>query len=178
MDKKNEIIRNPWVRILGSVALLALCFIVNRTMNMHGARNVANIVRIVTIPVIGFALIQIIKGISMLILQKDNEKPPKSLPTEPIKIWNHEELFSYLEKEIMVDLIIGSDNPIKISISCEYIRPYLGRKGYFTNKVFFINEKQYSSFDEFKQNFVLIHPEQEIRIMSATVDDGLVDVRI
>lgn len=174
MSKIMEVIRKPWIRILGSVALLALCFIVNRTMNSHGTRYVANIVRIATLPVIVFGILQVIKGISLLFLQASKEKPPKPLPTEPVKVWTYEELFAFLEKERRIILQIGSENPINVQVRFEYVEAkWPNRRGYFTDTVIYrIDEQEFEDFEEFKRTFVAMHPDPSIEIWSATTWAG------
>ena len=102
------------------------------------------------------------------------EHIPMQQPNESIKIWNREELFTYLENEFFLDLIVDSTEPIAIRITSELISPGRHWSGDFA-KEYHINEQPYSSFDEFKKEFNALHPDQEIRILSATNEDGPVD---
>lgn len=168
---------SPWIQILGSVALLVLCFIVNRIMNTHGARNIADIVELAILLLIGIGIFLFFKGISMLMLQR---KKQESLPpsTEPIKVWDHNELFTFLQsnpRPTMIVLNIASSTPIVVRRDLEFIDPKWmeNRYGYVTDKIlYYIDEQKYTDFEDFKKAFVQIHPNHEIKIVSATTYGG------
>ena len=48
----------------------------------------------------------------------------------------------------------------------------------FFDKVYYINDQEYSDFAEFKEQFAATHPEQEVRILRASIDEGSMEVKL
>ena len=46
------------------------------------------------------------------------------------------------------------------------------------NKVYYINEQEYASLAEFKEQFAAAHPQAEVRILRASMDDGSMEVTL
>ena len=176
MKKSNSILAKPLIRILLSVVLLVLCFLMNRYFNIQQTpwnllQYVLSLVLIV-IPFYG-----IIMGISQMLT--DRKEPPERSgfdPEHPIKIWTHAELFAYLEQEDIIDLDIDHEVVHRIGTSSDYRQEHRYEQGEYFDKLYYIDDAQYADFNEFKKLLYALHPENEIRILRASMDDGNTDI--
>ena len=109
---------------------------------------------------------------------KKNSTSSNMDPEHPSRIWTHDELFAYLEKEDIIDLDIGHESAKRVGTASDYSRGSLRQKAGFFDKVYYINDQEYSDFSEFKEQFAAAHPEQEVRILRASIDEGSMEVKL
>ena len=173
-----KLFAKPSVLILGSVALMILCFLMNRYFKIEQAPwNLLQYAFTIFLIVVSFT--GLFKGISQAMTERDKKTTaPKFDPEHPICIWTHGELFAYLEKEDMIDLDIGHESVKRVGTASDYSRGSLRQKAGFFDKVYYINEQEYSDFAEFKEQFAAAHPEQEVRILRASIDEGSIEVKL
>ncbi len=109
MKNNHSPFARPQIRILLSVVLLALCFLMNRFFKIEKAPW--SLLQFgLSVVLILVAATCILKAISQLTLaKKQATEKPKFDPEHPVKIWTHEELFNYLEADDMVDLVIDHE---------------------------------------------------------------------
>ena len=172
-----KLFSKPPVLICGSVVLLILCFLMNRYFNTTQVPWPIRSALTTLIIFVSFA--GIVKGISQMMTGgKKNSTSSNMDPEHPIKIWNHKELFAYLEKEDIIDLDI--DHPVvrRIGTAADIRRDKRAGKDVLFNKVYYINEQEYASFAEFKEQFAAVHPQAEVRILRASMDDGSMEVTL
>ena len=172
-----KLFSKPPVLICGSVVLLILCFLMNRYFNTTQVPWPIRSALTTLIIFVSFA--GIVKGISQMVTGgKKNSTSSNMDPEHPIKIWNHEELFAYLEKEDIIDLDI--DHPVvrRIGTVADIRRDKRAGKDVLFNKAYYINEQEYASLAEFKEQFAATHPEQEVRILRASIDEGSMEVKL
>ena len=172
-----KLFSKPPVLICGSVVLLILCFLMNRYFNTTQVPWPIRSALTTLIIFVSFA--GIVKGISQMMTGgKKNSTSSNMDPEHPIKIWNHKELFAYLEKEDIIDLDI--DHPVvrRIGTVADIRRDKRAGKDVLFNKVYYINEQEYASLAEFKEQFAAAHPEAEVRILRASMDDGSMEVTL
>ena len=172
-----KLFSKPPVLICGSVALLILCFLMNRYFNTTQVPWPIRSALTTLIIFVSFA--GIVKGISQMVTGgKKNSTSSNMDPEHPIKIWNHKELFAYLEKEDIIDLDI--DHPVvrRIGTAADIRRDKRAGKDVLFNKVYYINEQEYASLAEFKEQFAAVHPQAEVRILRASMDDGSMEVTL
>ena len=168
----------PSVCILLSVVLMVLCFLMNRYFKVEQAPW-SLLQYALTIFLVIFSFTGLFKGISQVMTGRGKKvTAPVSDPEHPIKIWNHEELFAYLEKEDIIDLDI--DHPVvrRIGTVADIRRDKRAGKDVLFNKAYYINEQEYASLAEFKEQFAAAHPEQEVRILRASIDEGSMEVKL
>ena len=172
-----KLFSKPPVLICGSVVLLILCFLMNRYFNITQVPWPIRSALTTLIIFVSFA--GIVKGISQMVTGgKKNSTSSNMDPEHPIKIWNHKELFAYLEKEDIIDLDI--DHPVvrRIGTAADIRRDKRAGKDVLFNKVYYINEQEYASLAEFKEQFAAVHPQAEVRILRASMDDGSMEVTL
>ena len=173
-----KLFSKPPVLICGSVVLLILCFLMNRYFKIEQAPW-SLLQYALTIFLVIFSFTGLFKGISQVMTSRGKKvTAPVSDPEHPIKIWNHEELFAYLEKEDIIDLDI--DHPVvrRIGTVADIRRDKRAGKDVLFNKAYYINEQEYASLAEFKEQFAAAHPEQEVRILRASIDEGSMEVKL
>ena len=172
-----KLFSKPPVLICGSVVLLILCFLMNRYFNTTQVPWPIRSALTTLIIFVSFA--GIVKGISQMVTGGKKNSTSSNMDTEhPIKIWNHKELFAYLEKEDIIDLDI--DHPVvrRIGTAADIRRDKRAGKDVLFNKVYYINEQEYASLAEFKEQFAAVHPQAEVRILRASMDDGSMEVTL
>ena len=166
MKKAASFLKKPSIRLLLSVALLVLCFLMNRYFKTEKPGwnllqlGVSVVMILVSIPGILSAISQIVR----------NNRVPTPLPTEPIRIWSHEELFAYLDKDDMVDLDIAHREGLRVSTSSDYRKKTVSGDFEFFGKAYYINDEEYEDFEQFKEQFAVVHPDAEVRILRASLD--------
>lgn len=172
-----KLFSKPPVLICGSVVLLILCFLMNRYFNTTQVPWPIRSALTTLIIFVSFA--GIVKGISQMVTGgKKNTTSSNMDPEHPIRIWTHDELFAYLEKENIIDLDIGHESVKRVGTASDYSRGSLRQKAGFFDKVYYINDQEYSDFAEFKEQFAAAHPEQEVRILRASIDEGSMEVKL
>ena len=172
-----KLLTKPPVLICGSVVLLILCFLMNRYFNTTQVPWPIRSALTTLIIFVSFA--GIIKGISQMVTGGKKNTTSSNMDSEhPIRIWTHDELFAYLEKEDIIDLDIGHESVKRVGTASDYNRGSLRQKAGFFDKVYYINEQEYSDFAEFKEQFAAAHPEQEVRILRASIDEGSMEVKL
>ena len=171
-----KLFSKPITRILLSIVLLILCFLMNRYLKIEQAPwNLLQYALSIVLIVIPFC--GIIKGISqMLTERKQADSRPKFDPQNPLKIWTHEELFAYLEQEDIIDLDLDHEVVHRIGTSSDYRQEHRFEQGEYFDKLYYIDDAQYADFNEFKKQLSALHPENEIRILRASIDEGNTDI--
>ena len=172
-----KLFSKPPVLICGSVVLLILCFLMNRYFNTIQVPWPIRSALTTLIIFVSFA--GIVKGISQMVTGgKKNSTSSNMDPEHPIRIWTHDELFAYLEKEDIIDLDI--DHPVvrRIGTVADIRRDKRAGKDVLFNKAYYINEQEYASLAEFKEQFAAVHPQAEVRILRASMDDGSMEVTL
>ena len=173
-----KFLSKPSVRILVSVILMVLCFLMNRYFKIEQAPW-SLLQYVLSIVLTGLSLYGIIKGISQMLTEgKQKASAPKFDPEHPVKIWGHEELFAYLEAEDIIDLDIDHEVVRRIGVASDFRRDKLTGKNGFCDKAYYINDTEYTDFNQFKEQFTVAHPETEVRILRASMDDGSMDVKL
>ena len=173
-----KLFSKPPVLICGSVVLLILCFLMNRYFKVEQAPW-SLLQYALTIFLVIFSFTGLFKGISQVMTGRGKKvTAPVSDPEHPIRIWTHDELFAYLEKEDIIDLDIGHESVKRVGTASDYSRGSFRQKAGFFDKVYYINEQEYSDFAEFKEQFAAAHPEQEVRILRASIDEGSMEVKL
>ncbi len=173
-----KLFAKPSVLILGSVALMILCFLMNRYFKIEQAPwNLLQYAFTIFLIVVSFT--GLFKGISQAMTGRDKKTTaPKFDPEHPIKIWSHEELFAYLEQEDIIDLDIDHDVVQRIGTASDFRHNRLTGKNELFDKAYYINDQEYSDFTQFKEQFATVHSETEVRILRASMDDGSMDVKL
>ena len=172
MKNNHSPFARPQIRILLSVVLLALCFLMNRFFKIEKAPW--SLLQFgLSVALILVAATCILKAISQLTLaKKQATEKPKFDPEHPVKIWTHEELFNYLEADDMVDLDIDHEGGLRIGTASDgRENKFTGQFEYF-DKVYYINDQEYSDLCQFKEQFAAIHPEETVRVLRASLDDN------
>ena len=173
-------VRNPLAkslpRILLSVVLLVLCFLMNRYFKIE--RTPWNLLQYVfSFLLVIISLTMIFISVSELLNAKKSERAhPTADLAHPIKVWTREELFAYLEQDDMVDLDIDHENGLRVSTASDYRFNKITNEAQYFDKAYYINDQEYSEFSQFKEQFAAIHPEEPIRILRASLDDN--DVKL
>ena len=172
MKNNNSPFARPSVRILLSVVLLTLCFLMNRFFKIENAPW--SLLQFgLSVALILVAAACILKAISQLTLaKKQATEKPKFDPEHPVKIWTHEELFNYLEADDMVDLDIDHEGGLRVGTASDgKTDKFTGRFEFF-DKAYYINDQEYSDLSQFKAQFAAIHPEETVRVLRASLDDN------
>ena len=173
-----KLFNKPSVRILLSVVLMVLCFLMNRYFKVEQAPW-SLLQYALTIFLIIVSFTGLFKGISQVMTSRGKKVPaPVLAPEHPIKIWNHEELFAYVEQEDIIDLDIDHNVVRRIGTASDLRHNRLAGKNELFDKAYYINDQEYSDFAEFKEQFAAVHPEAEVRILRASMDDGSMDVKL
>ena len=172
MKKDRKSWAKPPIRILVSIVLLVLCFLMNRHFKIE--QTPWNLLQYAfSVLLIVFSLTELFKGISQLLnAQKAGSARPTVDPEHPIKIWTREELFAYLEQDDMIDLDIDHADGLRVSTASDYHFNKITNEQTFFDKVYYINDQEYSDFTQFKEQFASIHPDEPIRILRASLDDN------
>ena len=173
-----KLLSKPSARILLSVVLMVLCFLMNRYFKVEQAPW-SLLQYALTIFLIVVSFTGLFKGISQVMTGRDKKiTAPELDPEHPIKIWSHEELFAYLEQEDIIDLDIDHSVVRRIGTASDIRLNKLTGKDELFAKAYYTNDQEYSDFAEFKEQFAEVHPQAEVRILRASMDDGSMEVNL
>ena len=164
-NQRDTATKKAWVEILLSIGALILSFFINKF-------GKAVWLSYVTLPIVLFAIVGVLKGISRLMASK--KEPPQTY-TEQKDLWSREELFSRLEIEpVAIDLFIDYNGKmLKVGVVTDYVSSGSSRSPYgtFENKRFYINtegsdalDALYESFGDFKEKFISLHPDSIVKV--------------
>lgn len=169
---------NPWIKIIISIAFIAVFMTRNYFLPPLTApiKNALSILGLV-VAIVGLTVI--FKSISELSANSNSKLKENNfvIPNEPVKIWTRNEVFDFLEQENVIDLLIyrtDNEERLLIGVSSDHDR----RKDKWINKIYLINELEYSDLNEFKEAFVKIHPEDAVRIMRVSIGDGQIIINL
>ncbi len=177
MKKEQSNISNVFaITAIISIGSLIICFLLNRYVipSQPPWNYVKTVLGAITAI---FCIVSVMKWISFIMERKKtasvtNETPENS---KPLKIWTQTELFAYLEQEDIIDLQIDHDGILKVGVASEFCDKKFSSSYYF-NKCYYIADAEYTDIDDFKRQFVLIHPEEDVIIIHASMDNGGMDI--
>jgi hypothetical protein len=179
VDKEVKSVQKPLVKILISIAILTVCFFRNRFIPADQVffTHAATVVTLILL-VVCFRLIFIsITEIGICVSSRKQEQTKPIAYTEPIKLWSHEELFAFLEEENHIDLVVENDyGKQKIGTRSDYGRPTAFSREQFFDKCYYIEDREYTDFEEFKTEFLQNATNEQIKIWSAMLDDMEVQI--
>lgn len=173
-----KLFSKPAVRISASVALMLLCFLMNRYFKIEqGPWRVLQFALTAVLIVVSFS--NLFKGISQVMPNREKKVAAPVLdPEHPVRIWSHEELFAYLKEEDIIDLDIDHGVVRRIGTASDLRQNRLTGQNELFDKAYYINDQEYSDLAEFKEQFAAAHPEQEVRILRASIDEGSMEVKL
>ena len=173
-----KLLSKPSVLIPVSVVLMILCFLMNRYCKIEQAPwNVLQYALTIFLIILSFT--GLFKGISQVITHREKKTAtPVPDPEHPIRIWSHEELFAYLKQEDIIDLDIDHGVVRRIGTASDIRHNRLTGQNELFDKAYYINDQEYSDFAAFKEQFAAAHPEAEVRILRASMDDGSMDIKL
>ena len=176
MNKKNNSVSVAWLKILLSAVILVLCFLRNRIIPQDNEALVIS-GTVVTVLLIILCLRLIASAIGTLAGAEKNAAP-KKLPDEPIKLWDREELFAYLEQEDIIDLVLdkGNGETLKVGTRSDYRRERYGKAEYF-DKCYYIEEEEYTDLSDFIAQFARAHGNGTVRILYVGIEDMPVEIK-
>lgn len=179
VDKEVKSAQKPLIKLLISIAILTVCFFRNRFIPadqvlLTHAATVATLILLV----VCFRLIFIsITEIGIFVSSRKQEQTEPKEYTEPIKLWSHEELFAFLQEENIIDLVVENDyGKQRIGTRSDYGRPTAFAPEQFFDKCYYIEDREYTDFEEFKTAFSQNATDVKIKIWSAKLDD--MDIQI
>ena len=176
MNKKNNSVSVAWLKILLSAVILVLCFFRNRIIPQDNEALVIS-GTVVTVLLIILCLRLIASAIGTLAGAEKNAAP-KKLPDKPIKLWDREELFAYLEQEDIIDLVLdkGNGETLKVGTRSDYRRERYGKAEYF-DKCYYIEEEEYTDLSDFIAQFARAHGDGTVRILYVGIEDMPVEIK-
>ena len=157
------------LKLTVSIMILVLCFFRNQIFKPETemGKNTLTVLTFVAIVVFGRL---IFSSITELIDSCDN--PDKNKDERGVlKEWTKEELYVFLEKEDMIDMVVKyEDKTYKIGAEADvqypkYGKPYVAEKGYY------IEEKEYDSIEEFKKDFEILYKTDTVLITYFGIED-------
>ena len=176
MNKKNNSVSVAWLKILLSAVILMLCFFRNRVIPQD---NEALVIfgTVVTVLLIILCLRLIASAIGTLAGTEKNAAP-KKLPDKPIKLWDREKLFAYLEQEDIIDIVLdkGNGETLRIGTRSDYRRERYGKAEYF-DKCYYIEEEEYTDLSDFIAQFARAHGDGTVRILYVGIEDMPVEIK-
>lgn len=177
MRKNNESVKMHVLKILLSVAVLIICFFRNRFIPQDNAALVT-IGTVVTIILLIGAFYLIFTSVSQLFLLSGSQNEGKKEKESQTVVWDYETLFAYLKSEDIVDLIVeNSESQLSIGVRSEYIEhTFLRKNTGWQNKIFYIEAEELTDFEEFKTKFVQLMKTEHVVILSAKIDDMVLDL--
>ena len=159
-----------------SIGSLIACFLLNRYVipSQPPWNYVKTFLGVITVI---FCIVSVMKWISYIMERKKTTSEANETPenSKPLKIWTQAELFAYLEQEDIIDLQIDHDDILRVGVASEFCDKKFSSSYYF-NKCYYIADAEYTDIEEFKRQFVLIHPEENIVIVHASMDNGEMDI--
>lgn len=176
MNKKNNSVSVAWLKILLSAVILVLCFFRNRVIPQDNEALVIS-GTVVTVFLIILSLRLIASAIGTLAGAEKNASP-KKLPDEPIKLWDREKLFTYLEQEDIIDIVLdkGNGETLKVGTRSDYRRERYGKAEYF-DKCYYIEEEEYTDLSDFIAQFARAHGDGTVRILYVGIEDMPVEIK-
>ena len=166
---------DPIWKIVLAVALLVLCFFRKRLIPQDHAALMA-LGTGLTIACICLSFYWIITAISQLSLQGETETTaPSKLPSEPLKCLTPEELFAFLEKEDIIDVVIDNEGEWRVGTSSDSKSGRYRETRYF-DKRYYIEDTEYADFSEFKKSFLLALKGDAVKILYVGIEDMAVDI--
>ena len=177
MKKKRDNMDNHVAqRALISILLAVGCFLLNRHI-IPSEAPWSLLKLLLGASATAFCLVSVLKWISSILVRKEGKAGTDENLEErkPIKIWSHAELFAYLEQEDIIDLHIKHNGILKIGVMSELYSEKF-EESYYFNKCYYIEDSEYTDAEEFKQQFICIHPEEPVVIVRASLDDGGVEI--
>ena len=176
MNKNSNSVSVAWLKILLSVAVLVLCFFRNRVIPQDNETLVIS-GTVATVLLILLCLRLVASAVGILAGAGKGAAPQK-LPDQPIKLWDREKLFAYLEQEDIIDIVLGRENgeTLKVGTRSDYRRERYGKAEYF-DKCYYIEEEEYTDFSDFVAQFTRAHGDETVRILYVGIEDMPVEVK-
>ena len=145
MNRIKLFFKNPFVRITMSVVLLLIFYFRDEIIPADN-KVLMGLGTAVTMIAIVFCMYLIAKSVSELAGAKKMQKVEKISDSDKvIKIWSMAELYAFLEREDIIDIVIDNNGEaLKIGTAADYRRHKLVQKWYY------IGEVDYSSLSEFQ----------------------------
>ena len=160
----------PILKIATGVALLLLCCFRKQFIPQDNA-TLTTIGTVVAMGCIVLSLYLIFNGITQLMVASENKKEvPSHLPSEPIKCMTPQELFDFLEKENIIDVVIDNEGEWRVGTSSDSRSGRYKQTTYF-DKHYYINEKEYVNFSEFQTRFLDELKGDVVKILYAGIED-------
>ena len=162
---------NSILKLVGSIAVLLICFFRNQIFKPEGEaiKNTLTVLTVVSIFVFGRL---IFSSITELFENHNSTNDIKAVDGI-LKKWTKEELYFFLEKEDMIDVVVKYEN-ITYNIGSEAdIRSPRGGfgKDYVYEKGYYIEEKKYDSIEAFKADFESLYKSDIVLITYIGIDD-------
>ena len=164
MDKKTRSI----LKIIACVGIFVLCFYRNRIFPTEN-RGVQIAGTLIAAVLLGVALHQIFQAFADLFINKDTKaKDTVKKGDTPVKVMTTQELFSFLENEDIIDIVIDNNGELLRvgTASAVEVRP--GSR--FIDKCYYIEDEEYTDFGTFQAQLLTILNDDEIKILSAKLD--------
>ena len=165
----------PLIKILGSVAILVMCFFRKHVIPEDNIKLTA-LGTGITLVLILICFYSILTSVVQIKNIHENKKREKEIKLEqPIKIWTTTELCCFLEKEDIIDVVIDNGNALKVGTKSDYKRPPYGKAEYF-DKCYYIDDEEYIELSEFKNRLLSILKDDTVKILYVGIEDMPVSI--
>ena len=138
-------------KLIISVVIFGICFFRNQIFNpeTETGKNSLTVLSVIAI-VVSFKIL--FSGLIELFDPLYGKKVVRGADGT-VKKWTKEELYSFLEKETMIDIVVKYENSTYNIGVISDIRTQRWRIRYIHSKDYYIGDKKYTSIEDFKREF-------------------------
>ena len=173
-DESLTSIKIPCIKIFLSIVVLTVCFFRKRifpTENRLFHTIATGITMVLVIGCIYCIAIALSECFQVMESKKVDHKTAHTSDT-PIKVWTFEELFDFLQKEDMIELVIETDfGKKRVGVSSDYGKERFLDKDHCFDKCYYIETEEYPDLDAFKERFSQYVSDGTVKVWSAWLDD-------
>lgn len=175
MNNKSRML--AWCKIVFSILLLALCICRNYFLPQDNT-TLTTSATVVAVLLLILCLRWLISAISTLAGSKKSTVSPDNLPDQPIRSMSDKELFSFLEREDIIDVILSRKNslPLRIGTRSDYLRSRGASHGEYFDKCYYIQDDEYTDLSDFIAAFHDVHPDSTVHVLYAGIEDMPVEI--
>ena len=156
--------------------ILLLCFFRDQFIPADN-KILTGVGTIITLVLIVICFYLIFISITELIEMKKINKGLFAKPTFEKRDWTVGKLFSFMEEADVIDILIEQpDSPLKIGTKSDYgrVEPFSHEEKFF-DKCYYIEESEYESFEEFKEQFKTIVQSDSVTLLYVGIEDTPLD---
>ena len=173
MDESLTSVKKPCIKIILSVIVLVVCFFRKKLLltDNQSIHSIATAISLVlTVGCIYCIAVAMSECFYVMESKKTKEKVTNT-PKDPIKVWTCEELFAFLQKEDIIELVIETDlGEKRVGVASDFGKEHYFDTDHYFDKCYYIESEEYTDINEFKERFSEFISNDTVKVWSAWLD--------